>query len=278
MRAVPALLLVLSCLLVLPPSPGRAASAVSGAAEPEASLEFLVMLPGRADRNQLASGTEGLARWLGKRLGLPVRGRVCADPDEAKAALAQDHPAFALVDLGFYVDQARAQGLRPVASARPGGFDADLWRLLVPADAASGRLAGDVEGTVLFSPRAAACLVLPGVHGDIVRLVGVTHPAEAVRRAAAGEISGVVLDRIQFDAARAMPGFDKLAVKHATGNLPTPPVVWLGDGGELADRVAKALQAMGSDPAARQVLRQLELGGFGPPDPGLGALARGCLE
>lgn len=270
------MLIYLSFFVLLSPT-----SALASARSPESGgpLEFLVVLPGRTDGEQLAAGTKGLARWLSNCLdGMEVRGRICSTYQAARAALEAGRPAFALVDLVFYVETARSLGLKPIASTRPGGFDADFWRLLVPAEAVGGRLSGDVEGTMLFSSRAAACLILPGVHGDIVRLVGVVHPAEAVRRAAAGEISGVVLDRIQYAAAGALPGFDRLEVKHATEALPTPPVVWLGKGGELADRVAKALLSMGGDPSARQTLRQLGMTGFGPSDPALRALAQGCLE
>ena len=81
-----------------------------------------------------------------------------------------------------------------------------------------------------------------------------------------GKAAGVVLDRMQDEALKALPLAKKIKIILTSGELPASPMVWFGRPDERMERLAAILKGMRSDPDADALLGLLQTDGFGPPD------------
>jgi hypothetical protein len=270
------------------------------AAGVESTLDFMVVLPGSPEPiAQAREAVNRLARFVAQATGRSVRGGFSNDPEQAAQRLKEDPPRWGVVSLGFYLRYAGALHMTPIGSTRPGGHERDAWYVLVGAEHEGEELSGDYRGSVLFFPEQAACLLLHGRHGGIVGLHGDRSPLMALRRVGQDGLSGVVLDRLQYEAMEHLPlqeaVTEKLRLLYTVSELPAAPVVWFGAGadGPEAARLSGALEAalrqarqqtsaqdaMDSATAPPDVSMALELlrtRGFGPADPLLESLRRRC--
>lgn len=265
-RAVLALLLILG--------PGAAACPAGG-------FDFAVVQPGQPGTTADAQPVmDALAAYVAdKTERTAVRGRYFNQLAPALKSLAGQRPDWGIVGLGFYLDHARDLDMVPVAATRPGGMVSDAWTLVVgPGGPESWRnVTGEVLGTMLHDADAAACLLFGADPSDLpFELRGTMRPLSSLRKVVRGRLGGMVLDRLQLNATAALPLAGEIVPVHSVSGLPTSPVVWFGEPGPGADRLAEVLMSMADDPEAAALLTVLQTRGFEPPDPVLPLMLEEC--
>jgi hypothetical protein len=223
---------------------------------------------------------DALAYYLQGKLGddSSVRGSYFNRLEDALAHLQDHRPAWGIVSLGFYLEQARALKLQPLAATRPGGADSDEWRLVISRDGPDRwqDLQGTVDGTMLFTPCSAARLLF-GTAADHLpfTLQGTYRPLRALRAVARGKTVGLVMDNPQYQAVQALPLARNIKVLVRSEPLPTSPVVAFGPVDQRHARLRTVLQGMRDDPEAQTLLQLLLTDGFGPADDRLAQLEAG---
>ena len=244
-----------------------ACHAVSGQVQ-----DFVVIQSGQPGSSEEAQPVmDSLADYIQKKIGhgVKVKGRYFNDLDKALGFVRDDPPDWGIVRVGFYAQFVRGLPMTVMASTRPGGFSKDMWHLVVKKNAPEGwrTIRGTVFGNMLFETDAGACLLFRAPNADLpFKLKGTFHPLRSLRAVVRGKTSGVVLDRMQHEAIKALPLADKIKVMHSSGRLPTSPVVWFGPPNERMKRVMTILLGMGEDPDAGSLLKLLQTDGFGPAD------------
>ncbi|HDZ90764.1 MAG TPA: hypothetical protein ENH37_08825 [Deltaproteobacteria bacterium] len=245
------------------------------------TLDFAVIQPGQPGTCQEAQPVmDALADYLGKKMGngISIRGRYFNEVDRAVNFLKGTPPAWGIVRLGFYLKQARRFGMTALTSTRPGGYDKDVWRLVVKRDF-QGRwesIRGKVLGNMLFETEAAACLLFGRPPERLpFALTGTFRPLRALRRVMRGKAAGAVLDGAQYRSLEALPLFKQVKVVHESGDLPKSPVVWFGPTDERSKRLTGVLMAMKEDKDAEVLLKLLQTDGFGPADRDLSGIGEG---
>lgn len=249
--------------------------AAPAAAQP---LNFAVIQPGQPGTAQEAQPVmDALGAYLRGKVdtATAVQGVYINELPQALAVLREASPQWGIVSFPFFARHAEEFAMTPLASSRPGGDEKDQWHLLVPASEGGNwqELRGTVEGTMLFDPAPAACLLFGRIPGELpFGLEGTRTPLQAVRAAARGKTAGIVVDRLQLEAFRVLPVAGDLKEIAATAQIPTSPVVWFGKKDERYHRLQEVLLSMAKDPEAADLLLLLQTEGFGPPDPDLGSM------
>lgn len=240
----------------------------TGSALSEEVLDFVVIQPGQPGDPQSARPImEALAAYVQKGFNgkVQVEGRYFNHLDNALAFLEKYRPAWGIVGLGFYVQEAAQYDMTPIASTRPGGHETDVWRLVVPEGGNDQwqTLTGTVAGNMLFETQAAACLLF-GMPAQKLpfTLTGTFRPLRALRKVVGGTLTGAVLDRMQYEAIKRLPLARKIKVIHTSRPLPPSPVVWLGSPDERTKRLTTILLGMKADKNAESLLRLLQTDGF----------------
>jgi len=244
-------------------------------------FDFAVIQPGQPGTSEEAQPVmDALAAYIRKKMHteMTIKGTYFNKLDSALDFLHNRRPAWGIVRLGFYSEQADVFPMTSLASTRPGGCKKDIWRLVVskegPGDWKS--LKGKILGNMLFERDAASCLLF-GVPSDRLpfTLEGTFHPLRSLRSVSKGKAAGVVLDRSQYEAVRALPLVNEIRVIHTSRELPTSPVVWFGKPDKRVQDLAAILLKMKEDGDAQTLLKLLQTDGFGPPDSDLPQLVRG---
>jgi hypothetical protein len=128
-------------------------------------------------------------------------------------------------------------------------------------------LRGEVKGTMLFEKMAAACFLFGEMPNRLpFTLTGTHRPLRALRKMLRGGSAGVVLDRLQYEALKALPLADNIKILKASKELPASPVVWFGQPTQWTEEVASLLLKMQKDPDALNLVKLLQTEGFSPPD------------
>ena len=236
------------------------------------SLDFVVIQPGQPGTEAEARPVmDALAGYLKQKMGtgIKIQGRYFNRLDPAMAFLKSSSPAWGIVGLGVYARHWTGFQMYPMAATRPGGFEKDIWRLMVPKDVSSDwrALSGKVRGNMLFETHAAACLLFGMPPGQLpFTLEGTFRPLRSARSVVKGKITGVVLDRVQYETLPTLSVGRKVKVVHTSRELPTSPVIWFGTANEVTEKLARVLQGMKGDPNAENLLTLLQTDGFGSPD------------
>ena len=244
----------------------------SGPAISGETLDFAVIQPGQPGTPQEAQPVmDALAAYVQKKMGpgVTIKGSYFNKLDSALDFLHNTLPVWGIVRLGFYSEHAIRFQMTALASTRPGGYNKDIWRLVVKMDAPEDwkSLRGKVLGNMLFETDAAACLLFEVLPAQLpFTLSGTFRPLRSLRRVIKGKTTGVVLDRAQYEALKALPLIKKIKVVHTSGELPTSPVVWFGTPDDRTKRLAAILLAMKEDRDAETLLKLLQTDGFGPAD------------
>jgi hypothetical protein len=236
------------------------------------TFDFVIIQPGQPGTSEDAQPVmDSLAAYIQEKLGgeVAVHGRYFNRVKDADAYLADNHPRWGIVQLGYFLGRGEASCMTPLAATRPGGSESDMWRMLVvkggPDEWQSAK--GTVYGTMLFQPDVAARLLFGKAAGDLpFSLEGTFRPLRALRSVLRGKATGVILDQPQYDAVLSLPQSDDLKVLQASDPLPTSAVVAFGPPAEIHDRLRGILQDMQNDPAAGDLLQLLQTEGFGPAD------------
>ncbi len=241
-------------------------------------LDFAVIAPGQPGSPREAQPVmDTLAAYVQKSLGpeVIVKGRYFNERKPALEFLQRTPPRWGIVSLGIYAELARRYRMTPIASTRPSGSEKDKWRLAVDRDGPDDwkALRGTVQGTILFEKEAVSCLLFGSKAKELpFSLAGTFQPLRSLRSVAGGKAAGVVLDRLQYDALKALPLGKRIKIIHESKELPTTPVVWFGPPDERMNQLAALFAGMRKDPAAEALLRALQTDGFGPADPDLPGL------
>lgn len=244
----------------------------SGPAISGETLDFAVIQPGQPGTPQEAQPVmDALAAYLQKKMGsgVTIKGCYFNKLDSALNFLHNTPPVWGIVRLGFYLEQASRFQMTAIASTRPGGYNKDIWRLVVKSDAPEDwkSLRGKVLGNMLFETNAAACLLFGKPPAQLpFTLKGTFRPLRSLRRVIKGKTTGVVLDRAQYEALKALPLVKKIKEVHTSGELPASPVVWFGTSDDRTKRLAAILLGMKEDRDAETLLKLLQTDGFGPAD------------
>ena len=248
--------------------------AVSGYAE-AGDLDFAVIQPGQPGTEAEARPVmDAFAHYIQQKMGSDktIKGHYFNQLAPALAFLKSSPPAWGIVQLGVYVQHAKDFQMRPMAATRPGGFRKDIWRLMGHMDAGSDwqSLTGKIRGNMLFEKKAAACLLFELLPARLpFTLEGTFRPLRSLRSLIKGKITGVVLDRVQYETVKTMPMGKKIKVMHISRELPTSPVVWFGGANNSTKKLAGVLQGMKEDANAAKLLTLLQTDGFGSADPDL---------
>jgi hypothetical protein len=239
------------------------------------NLDFAVIQPGQPGTEAEARPVmDALARYIQQKMGSgeTLKGVYFNQLEPAVAFLKASPPAWGITQLGVYVQHGKEFQMTPVAATRPGGFEKDVWYLMTRKDGPPKwqSLKGEIQGNMLFEKRAAACLLfeLPANQLPFV-LEGTFRPLRSSRSAAKGKITGVVLDRVQYETVKTLSVGEKIKVEKTSRDLPTSPVVWFGPVNDMARKLAGVLQGMKEDANAAKLLTLLQTDGFGPADPDL---------
>ena len=244
----------------------------SGPAISGETLDFAVIQPGQPGTSREAQPVmDALAAYIQKKMGpgVTVKGNYFNELDPALDFLHNTLPVWGIVRLGFYSEQARRFQMTALASTRPGGYNKDVWRLVVKRDTPEvwKSLRGKVMGNMLFETDAAACLLFGVPPAQLpFTLKGTFRPLRSLRRVIKGKATGAVLDRAQYEALKALSLVEKIKTVHTSGELPTSPVVWFGTPDERTKRLAAILLGMKEDRDAETLLKLLQTDGFGPAD------------
>jgi len=244
------------------------------------SLDFAVIQPGQPGTSREAQPVmDALSAYIQKKMGsgVTVKGLYFNKLDLALDFLHNTPPVWGIVRLGFYSEQARRFQMTALASTRPGGYNKDIWRLVVKKDAPENwkSLRGKILGNMLFETDAVACLLfgVPPAQLPFV-LKGTFRPLRSLRRVARGKTTGVVLDRSQYEALKVLPLAKKIKTAHTSRELPASPVVWFGTPDDRTKRLTDILLGMKEDRDAQSLLKLLQTDGFGPADKDLRGFRR----
>lgn len=244
------------------------------------TLDFAVIQPGQPGTSREAQPVmDALAAYVQKKMGpgFTIKGRYFNRLDEALDFLGNAKPVWGIVRLGFYSEQARRFQMTALASTRPGGYNKDIWRLVVKRDAPEDwkSLNGKILGNMLFETDAAACLLFGVPPAQLpFALKGTFRPLRSLRGVIKGKTTGAVLDRAQYEALKALPLVKKIKIVHTSGELPTSPVVWFRTPDDRTKRLATILLGMKEDRDAETLLTLLQTDGFGPADKDLPGFRR----
>jgi len=244
------------------------------------TLDFAVIQPGQPGTSREAQPVmDVLAAYLQMKIepGVNVKGRYFNQVDQALDFLRNAKPAWGIVRLGFYSEHASRFRMTALASTRPGGYNKDVWRLVVDRDAPEDwkSLRGKVLGNMLFETDAAACLLFGAPAAQLpFTLAGTFRPLRSLRRVVRGKATGSVLDRMQYEAVKALSLAKKIRVIHTSRELPTSPVVWFGEPDERTKRLTSILFGMKEDKDAENLLKLLQTDDFGPADKDLPGFRR----
>ena len=224
-----------------------------------------------------------LAAYIQKKIGsdVTVKGRYFNKLDPALDFLHNTPPVWGIVRLGFYSEQASRFQMTALASTRPGGYNKDIWRLVVKRDAPEDwkSLKGKILGNMLFETGAAACLLfeVPPAQLPFI-LKGTFRPLRSLRRVTKGKTTGVVLDRSQYEALEALSLVKKIKTVHTSRELSASPVIWFGTPDDRTKRLTAILLGMKEDKNAESLLKLLQTDGFGPADKDLPRFRRNEKE
>ena len=247
-------------------------------------LDFAVIQPGQPGNSDQAKPVmDALSLYVQKKLGhgISVKGRYFNKLEDALLFMEKTPPAWSIVRLGFYSDEARRFNMVPIASTLPKGSATDRWRLVTRKNGTDNwrSLKGKVFGNMLFEQKAAACILFDQpVHTLPFQLKGTNRPLRSLRKVAAGKAAGAVLDSAQYKAIKPMNIANKIKIIHTSRELPSDPVVWLGKPDKWMDRLSGILVGMKEDPDAVSLLRMLQTEGFGPVNKNLSLFIRGKAD
>ena len=150
---------------------------------------------------------DALALYVRKKLGnvVSIKGHYFNKLEDALQFMEKTPPAWGIVRLGFYSDEAQRFGMVPIASTLPKGIATDQWRLVARKEGPDNwrSLKGRVLGNMLFEQNAAACLLFDEPAQKLpFQLKGNVPPLQSLRQTAAGKAAGAVLDGTQYRRSR----------------------------------------------------------------------------
>jgi hypothetical protein len=251
-------------------------SATAHAADEAGKIALAIVNPGGPD-----AGSEGnkLAAELAAHLGASAG----IEPDQIEAAYFNQLPAaaaylkkhkdaFVLGGLGVFLAQRQAHKLVPVARlVGPSGSDEEFTVVVRKGRYGSlEELRGKaLQGSVLaddarFVDRFVFGGKLPA--SKHFKCTPTERPLSALRKLGADEVDGVLLNRVQFEALKTMPLFEKLQVVHRSGPLPTVGLMMAATPRTraLKDRIVQSVTKLCGTEKGAPVCKTYGITGFEP--------------
>ena len=177
--------------------------------------------------------------------------------------------ALALVPLSFYMTYGDELKLSPKLQVIRGDWATEVWSLVAHRGSLQDpeALAGwEVTGRPGHAPQFVREILLGG-WGEVPEEARITFTSavlSALRRAAAGQKTAVLLDRAQSEALSAMPFADALEIVHQTRPLPGHLACTIGDRPhpENLDEIIEALLRLHTRPGGEEILEALRMTRF----------------
>ena len=227
--------------------------------------------PGSTEQAQ--PSMDAFADRLGAESGLP--GEVAAVYHESEAdglrALSDPSVVAAVVTLPFFLAHGAEAGLVPELEAVPVEGDPERWSLVAAKGAigAPPDLAGwEITSLAGYAPAFVRGPAL-GEWGEIPEAASITftnRPLSALRKASRGERVAVLLDAAQHAALEGLPFAGDLETLHRSGPMPGSLLCTVGEGGERAAAVVRALGSLSGTVEGAAALESLRLKGFRETD------------
>lgn len=247
-------------------------------AAPAGPRDLMVFYPGAPGSPEDARGLmDDLGAYLAKAAGLPAGALTAVYENNLDAGLAsikKNTPGFAIVGLPVYLSQGARLKMKLLAQTLPAGRKTDGYYILGrqngPANLQAARGLKLVSNQ-LYDKTFISRIVLGGQDVEALFKLKEVHSGLRAIKAVGGDEKKadlVLLDQPQFDSKNALPEAAGLKLVHRSPALPTPPVVCFEGVAADADVAAlkKALLGMGTDPAAKDILKTMTLDGFTAPD------------
>lgn len=198
-----------------------------------------------------------------------------AKAEECSTLMAEEHPEFAIIPLGLYLDRRAANHWVPLVQPKIKGRTAERYRVVVrkgsysSLDALKGHSLG---GTVLGDPAFIARIVFAGK----IDLAGFElKPSElairTLRSLDRGELDAVLLNEQQFDALDSLGLNNPLEVIFTSEEIPLLGVVANSEVSTPEEQVrfTKALASMCADAEGKKLCDLFGVESFLAVDPGV---------
>lgn len=223
----------------------------------------------QATMDRFGAAAEAAAGWKPGALGA-----VYHETFEAGVArLGAPDAVLALVTLPLYLHERTRLSLKPRLQVAQTSGAMEVWSLVAKKGAVAGP--ADLEGWELtggagFSPGFVRGPVV-GAWGKLPRSARITFaaaPLSALRRAASGEKTAVILDSAAAAALPGLPFASDLEVVARSRPLPGSLLCTIGDRlpARDADRMIKALSQLHRTPAGVEALAAIQVTRFEPVD------------
>jgi ABC-type phosphate/phosphonate transport system substrate-binding protein len=190
----------------------------------------------------------------------------------ATAYLKKHKDAFVLGGLGVFL--AQRQALKLVPLARLVGKDGSHEEFTVVVRKGRYGSLAELRGKALHGsvladdPRFVDRFVFGGKlkASEYFRCTPSERPLSALRKLGADEIDAVLLNRVQLEALRAMPLFEKLQVVHRSGSVPTVGLMMAATPRTraLRDRIVQAVTKLCGTERGAPVCKTYGITGFEP--------------
>jgi hypothetical protein len=265
----------LSGVVACAPALARAGAPVEATGRPERML--VACAPGypgttaqaQATMDRLASAMAAAAGWKPGSLGAVYHETF----EGGVARLGAPDAVLALVTLPFYLQEKSRLGLKPLLQVVQESGATEIWSLVAKRGLVSdaGGLDGwEITGGAGFSADFVRGVIL-GTWGRVPATARITFtgaPLTALRRAASGEKTAVILDAAASAALPGLPFASDLEVVARSKQLPGSLLCSVG--GKLrapeADLMIRALLRMHKTADGAGVLKAIQVTRFEPPD------------
>jgi hypothetical protein len=281
-----AALAISACALVAAvaeaPTPAPAPTAAPPAAEPPSApggraRMLVACAPGypgttavaQPTMDRFAASAEKEAGWKPGGLGAVYHETL----EGGVERLAAPDAVLALVTLPFYLEEGEKLGLKPRLQVVQESGATQIWCLVAKkglVTAPAGLDGWELTGGVGFSPRFVRGIVAGewGPLPESARITFGTSPLSALRRAASGEKTAVILEGAAVTALQGLPFGTNLEIVARSRPLPGSLLCAVGDRlpAREIDRMIKALSRMHESPQGAEELKAIQVTRFEPID------------
>ncbi|MFH1039103.1 MAG: PhnD/SsuA/transferrin family substrate-binding protein [PVC group bacterium] len=239
---------------------------------------MVIIFPGGPPREQVETYTDQFVDIVAGRMSLSpaaVNGHYFTDYPAALDFLKGHPDAFIISSLGFYLSRREVLHLIPLASVEMSAGSGGRYYLMVKkgtAGALDDMKGKTIAGSTLFEDPVFLKKVVFGGKLDPrsdLTLDPTSRPLSAIRKAARGELGGVLLDDVQYNSLKALPLFEELAVIYESPRLPEVGLMMVDTSANrnMKEKLLHALTTLGETEAGAEVFSSFGMKGFSRIDP-----------
>ena len=250
----------------------------SSAIAEEEEINVVIIFPGGPPREKVEKYTDEFTDIVAGNMSLSpgdVKGHYFTDYPAALDFLQENPDAFIISSLGFFLSRRKALSLVPLASVEMTENAGNRYYLVAKKGTVTSleEMKGKtIAGSALYEdPDFLKKVVFAGRLDPLsdLALEPTSRPLSAIRKAARGELGGVLLDDVQYHSLQALPLFTELAVVYESPPLP-PLGLMMTDTPADRNREEKLLESLttlGETDAGAAAFRSFGLKGFSRIDP-----------